>query len=1009
MSVMTLTFWQLRRTWFLLLFMTLGMIAAIVIACAIPLLSDVMTTAGLRSTLRAAPDSTDFQLIVGTNGISSPIEQNIYQQFDPLFHRYLGNILKPEQSAITSDDFSFSPPRKNTILTVYGTPMQQAAPHLGPIQGRLAHITSNPASQIEIMLSSDTAQLMGVHPGSTFQLAMNYIVLPHNTGFLQSSIVVTAHVVGTFTVTPANAAYWHGEDFQTIKLAVEGSTQLLHHTLLVPDNALLALFDQLRATYHADAVHTLLGNDEYLFIRHYRLDPSQLSISGLNTLIDRLAGLQATTDSLYGSLENGGTPESFPSYPYLTNVELSSPVLSTNGNPGSLEEFRSRISAASIPVGVFTILTLSLILFFVSLLTSLLVDRQADAIALLRSRGASRRQIFGSLLLQSTALEIIALVLGLPLATATVLLLAQRMLPAAELDALNIITNQPVQATWGTIWYALAIALVALFTMSVSLFFAARVDIFAQRKETTRGNKRPLWQRFNLDLIAGVIALVGYGISLYITNIGTVLPATVKVLITTPLSLIAPLFFILGCLLLFLRIFPLLLQLGARLASRGRGAIFLLAFAQTARSPRQPLRMIMLLALATSFALFSLIFIATQTQHVQEIVTYQTGADFSADLFSPGTSPSPVINQYQSIPGVLSASAGLSSTGFGGTAALPMAIRAVDAASFGRTVIWPSQQTALTANSLLSELVALRQSSNGNDVVPAIVDQTTISKLLLHIGSPFTITVNNVYPSTMHCVIIGVVDRIPTIDTLIVPDSNNASPVTGGVLVDYQTYANAYAQDVKKIKGHDSVLQAPAITQLWLHTKDDAVSLASVRSALDNPKFHFTHLVDRRLLLATLQSDPLYLVLDGVLILGTVTAFLVALVGDVLASWLSARTRQMSFATLRALGTTTRQVTNVLTWEQAIVYITSLLLGGAFAALLITSVIPALTFTDINSNLSNAQFFALQSALATQIVVPPSLPFVLLILVGIYALALAIMVRIVSQPALSSLLRLDEG
>ena len=116
----------------------------------------------------------------------------------------------------------------------------------------------------------------------------------------------------------------------------------------------------------------------------------------------------------------------------------------------------------------------------------------------------------------------------------------------------------------------------------------------------------------------------------------------------------------------------------------------------------------------------------------------------------------------------------------------------------------------------------------------------------------------------------------------------------------------------------------------------------------------------------------------------------------------------MSFATLRALGTTTRQVIGVLTWEQAIVYITGLLLGGAFTALLIASVIPALTFTDINSNLSNTQFFDLQSALATQIVLPPSLPFVLLILVGIYALALAIMVRIVSQPAVSGLLRLNE-
>jgi len=184
--------------------------------------------------------------------------------------------------------------------------------------------------------------------------------------------------------------------------------------------------------------------------------------------------------------------------------------------------------------------------------------------------------------------------------------------------------------------------------------------------------------------------------------------------------------------------------------------------------------------------------------------------------------------------------------------------------------------------------------------------------------------------------------------------------------------------------------------------------LTSVRSALKNTKYHYTQLVDRRLLLATLQSDPLYLILDGVLIIGTVTALLLALIGDLLASWLSARTHLLSFVTLRALGTTSRQVTNMLTWEQAVVYITGFLLGGGFGTLLATSVIPVLTFTDLNSNLSNEQLFALQSALGTQLVVPPSLPLVLLILVSIYVIALTIMVRVVSRPALSQALRLDE-
>ncbi len=224
-----------------------------------------------------------------------------------------------------------------------------------------------------------------------------------------------------------------------------------------------------------------------------------------------------------------------------------------------------------------------------------------------------------------------------------------------------------------------------------------------------------------------------------------------------------------------------------------------------------------------------------------------------------------------------------------------------------------------------------------------------------------------------------------------------------------QVGINTYKQDLKTSKNLTGQPTQLTLNQLWLHTKGDAVSLTSVRTALVNPKYIFAHLVDRHLLLATLQSDPLYLVLDGILILGTTTAFLVALVGAVLVSWLDARTRQMSFITLRAPGTTTRQTAGVLMWEQAIVYMTGLLLGGGFGALLIASLIPALTFTDLNSNLSNKQFFALQSVLSTQIVVPPWLPLILLVLAGIYVLALIIMVRVVSQPAIGQKLRLDEA
>ena len=988
---------------------TLGMLSAVIIACVLPLLSNVMMTAALRSTLRTTPDSAEITVNTYTDGISTPGVQNIHDQFDFLFHKNLGNSIQQQQSAIICNDFSLPPaPKQLSSLTIYGTSMRQAAPYIHTLQGRLAHITRNAIGEIEVMLTPDTAQHLKVKVGSTFQVVLNYAINVPVVGSppvpVQHTTLITALVVGLFTITPANAAYWHGEDFKTLNFAEEGPP-LYQYTLLVPDNALMALFDHLRSLYHTDTIGSNPSDvtSTFSLIWYYRLDTAHLNINNLDTLIDQLATIQSTTDSLYGYLEQGvqsGGYNPVPSFPYMVGLSLSSPLLNANGN-SILDQFRGRIAVAGIPVGVFVILILALILFFVSLITTLLIDHQSDTIAVLRSRGASRIQVFGALLLPGIGVGIITLLIGIPIAVVCVLFLSQRMLPPAELDALNSITSNPLQAMLGTIEYALAIVLAVLLTMSVSLFLATRLNILSLRRESARSIKPPLWQRLNLDFIAGVIALVGYGYSLYVTNFGALLQSDTQVLIATPLAIVSPIFLIVGCLLLFLRIFPLLLHLGAFLATRGRGAISLLAFAQLARTPRQSLRMTMLLALATAFALFTLIFSATESQHIQDIVSYQAAADFSGDVSFPKTPVEQVIKHYQSIPGVLSATAGYNAQGYGGTANLFMDIRAVDAASFGSTVLWPSQDAFQTARPLLAQLVSLRQYASTNSVIPAIVDSTTINKLLLHIGSLLTIHVNLVTPAIMQCVIIGVVDHIPTINNLLTSSSR------GGVLVDYSTYISAYTQEVKKTNTQPNFSAPPIINQVWLHTKDDAISLASVRTTLKNPKYGITNLVDRCLLLATLQSDPLYLVLTSILSIGTITALLLALVGTLFASWLSVRSRLISFVTLRALGATSWQAATIFAWEQAIVYVTGLLLGGAFGVLLTTSVIPELTFTDLNTTLTDTQFFALQTTLSTQIVIPPSLALLLLIGGGIFVIALTMMTRIVARPVVGQALRLD--
>ncbi|HEV2660190.1 MAG TPA: FtsX-like permease family protein, partial [Ktedonobacteraceae bacterium] len=213
---------------------------------------------------------------------------------------------------------------------------------------------------------------------------------------------------------------------------------------------------------------------------------------------------------------------------------------------------------------------------------------------------------------------------------------------------------------------------------------------------------------------------------------------------------------------------------------------------------------------------------------------------------------------------------------------------------------------------------------------------------------------------------------------------------------------------VKLAKTPPDQLNLPTVNQVWLRTTDNPTILTSLRTSLDSPAFHFLSLADRRLLLSTLQADPLYLILDGVLTLGTITALLLALIGGLLISWVSARSRLINIVTLRALGSTPGQVVGMFAWEQAIVSLMGFILGGGFGILLATSVIPALSFTDINSNLSNEQFFALQSALSAQLVLPPTLPVLAIALLVIYVASLMLMVGVVLQPALGRTLRLNE-
>ena len=969
LSIITLSRWQLRQTWRLLLVVGMGILVAIMLICMVPLYSQVAMSAGLRDTLTTSPGGSYVTVHSIANQVAEQPIQDVQRQLTTIMQRNMGPFIKSAPIFSVQSQFAVT---SNEFVRLVGAPIENAGPHVKLFAGRLP----NPNTYgIEMAITPDAASRLNLHVGSAVTVPVNFT----GESSKPATRFLTFYVVGIFSPARPNDPFWHGENFETEPAGAVG----LSIPALASNTTFLSIFTRL--TSDPALANTLLATPLDLYW-YYEFDTSRLDI---NKLDDLLNGLNTTL------VQVANTPVELP---YVDGT--------TSLGPTSLLQLHSnRIAVLRVPLQSLAFLIVALILFFVSLMTDLLVESQASAIALLRSRGASRRQVFTSLLAQGTGISIIALAGGPLLAILATGILVQRTLAPTDQSALTLITSNIMQALWGLRWLAMGTAGVALLAMILAISRPVRMDILAMRRESSRSTRPPLWMRLHLDIVAAIIALTGFGFTLYIASPG-VLNAHTRVLILPPTTLVGTLFLLLGCMLLFLRIFPSLLQRAANLAARSRGATAILALAQMARAPRQSIRMTLLLALAVAFAIFTLIFSASQLQRIPEVAAYQVGSDFSGTISNSAFS-GPLEQQVASfahIPGVTSVTASYKQTEnlSASNVGTSIELRAVQANTYAKTVIWPAQDAPQPIASLMAQLIARRNTSIAKNVVPAIVDASAWQALHLSPGATFTL---QDYHGMVSFIAIAEVNNIPTINDITTGVGSDDYTTAGGILVDFTTYS-AISRST-----NNADIEA---TTIWLRTHDDSRSLASVRAALSSGSLQLDNVSDRRATIASLSSDPLYLALTGILAIGSIVALLLALLGNLTISWLSARSRRTNFAVMRAIGSTPSQIAAVIGLEQGIIYVIAIILGLAVGLLLAFIVLPSFIFTTIVNNGSQGQvtsgeFYVVQNVPPIQLIIPYGLLFIALaILVIICGIALTILVRLASRPSISMTLRLNE-
>ncbi|MBF6591324.1 MAG: FtsX-like permease family protein, partial [Ktedonobacterales bacterium] len=408
--------------------------------------------------------------------------------------------------------------------------------------------------------------------------------------------------------------------------------------------------------------------------------------------------------------------------------------------------------------------------------------------------------------------------------------------------------------------------------------------------------------------------------------------------------LASPALLLLAGALIVLRLVPVAAALGERVAARGRGITSVLAFAQVERNPARYSRMTLLLVLAVGLGLFALTFNAALTRNVSDRAAYSVGADVrTTQTFSEaGVLAARIEGQMKQLPGVIAVapvyrSIASTTSDLGGES---MDVLGIDPQTFARVagpVSWRSDYASQSFDQLMSGMRAnLRGATVGLPGSPMwiIVSQSLADQFHLRTGDRLALSFSDSIFTPTNIVVGAVVRDFPTV----YPTNKPA----GFIVIPFADYLNVITREAPTI----AATAGP--NEYWLRTTGNAADHAALLKQLDARSgtlgiSNVNSLVEVR---AGAEANPVSAGMRGLLLVGALTAALLAVLGSIVQSVLSARQRTTQFAILRTIGMAGRQITELLLGEQVVVYAFGLLGGTVLGLLLTTATLPFLQFSD---------------------------------------------------------------
>jgi putative ABC transport system permease protein len=866
-----------RRLWShiaLMLAIAAGFVVAIALVVSIPVYAEAVGYRVLRDELSKTETGGDrspfafmYRYIGAQNGL---IGWDDYSKVDTYMRNTvagrLGLPVQQEVRYVSSDKLPLLPASGagSPLLYVSMAFFTDMESHIELADGRLPQTVAD--GPIEVLVAEALATKLG------FQVGEDYLVLGPKDD--QAGKSVPVRIAGVWRAKDPGDAFWFYRP------------DAFDEVLLMPE-----------ASYTS---RVTTRNPKSIYVALWYLVTDGSGIRSAN--VPAVSGRIARTNVEAGVLLKGA------------RLEIS---------PGeALGRHQQQVRRLTLVLTVFSLPILGLIAYFIILVASLIVQRQSNEIAVLRSRGASRTQVLGIYLLESTLIGLIALALALPLGAfaAFIMTWTRSFLDLAPIDPL------PIDLTREAWQRGVQMLGLLLFASLLPAFSAARYTVVSYKNERARSTSRPFWQRAFLDVLLLVPVYYGYT---QLRQRGTIaflgVGGSAGDPFGNPLLLLAPSLYIFALALVAVRLFPLLMRLLAWLFARLPGISTITALRYLSRTPRAYTGPVLLLILTLSLATFTASMARTLDGHLYDQVYYDTGADMrlsdlgqsteSGDagpgiqLGAPTANEQPAdtldeakylflpVTDYLTIPGVEAAArvARLKSRASVSGNSQDVQVLGIDRADFANVVRWRTDYAGESLGGLLNRMA--------DDPAAVLVSSDFASRRGLRVGDKFTLSLNELeIAQEAPVVVAGFVGLFPTIygdgGPLIVANLDYIFERQGGQFP-YEVWLRLHDGTQREVVN-------TGVNDLGLRTFDQGFAPADIVIERERP-----------------ERQGVF----GLLSVGFVAAAFLTLLGFLFYALLSFQRRFVELGMLRAIGLSARQLGALLSWEQALI-IGAGMLGG---------------------------------------------------------------------------------